>query len=133
MQEQTGRRRFPIGAELQSGQAHLRVWAPRCHHVAVLIDGSARADVALRAEGNGYFSGSVSGLGVGGRYRFRLDEEEKLHPDPASRFQPEGPGGPSEVIEPRAFAWADRDWPGVSPRGQVVSELHVGTFTAEGT
>ncbi|HTB59876.1 MAG TPA: malto-oligosyltrehalose trehalohydrolase [Polyangia bacterium] len=133
MQEQTGRRRFPIGAELQSGQAHLRVWAPRCHHVAVLIDGSARADVALRAEGNGYFSGSVSGLGVGGRYRFRLDEEEKLHPDPASRFQPEGPGGPSEVIEPRAFAWADRDWPGVSPRGQVIYELHVGTFTAEGT
>jgi maltooligosyltrehalose trehalohydrolase len=133
MVEQADRRRFPIGAEVQSGQAHLRVWAPRCRRVAVVIDGSVRPDVALVAEGNGYFSGSATGLVSGGRYRFRLDEQQTLYPDPASRFQPDGPSGPSEVIEPRAFAWADGDWPGVSPRGQVIYELHIGTFTAEGT
>jgi len=133
MVEQADRRRFPIGAELQSGQAHLRVWAPRCRRVAVVIDGSVRPDVALVAEGNGYFSGPAAGLVSGGRYRFRLDEQQTLYPDPASRFQPDGPSGPSEVIEPRAFEWTDRDWPGVSPRGQVIYELHIGTFTAEGT
>jgi maltooligosyltrehalose trehalohydrolase len=133
MVEQADRRRFPIGAELQSGQTHLRVWAPRCRRVAVVLDGSARPEIALSAEGNGYFSGSAAGLGGGGRYRFRLDDQEKLYPDPASRFQPEGPCGPSEVIEPRAFVWQDDDWRGVSPRGQVIYELHVGTFTTEGT
>ena len=101
--------------------------------MAVVIAGSARPEIALSPEGNGYFSGSVTGLINGGRYRFRLDGQEKLYPDPASRFQPEGPHGPSEVIEPRAFQWNDRDWRGVSPRGQVIYELHVGTFTAEGT
>ena len=133
MVERAEQRRFPIGAEVQSGDTHLRVWAPRCRRVAVVIDSSARPEVALSAEGNGYFSGSATGLRSGGRYRFRLDHEAKLYPDPASRFQPEGPSGPSEVIEPRAFEWTDRDWPGVSRRGQVIYELHVGTFTAEGT
>jgi len=133
MVEQADRRRFPIGAEVQSGHAHLRVWAPRCGRVAVVIEGSARSEIALSAEGNGYFSGSATGLGAGGRYWFRLDDQKKLYPDPASRFQPEGPSGPSEVIEPRAFEWTDLDWRGVSPRGQVIYELHVGTFTAEGT
>ena len=130
---QADRRRFPIGAELRSGQAHLRVWAPRCRQVAVVFDSLARPEIALSPEGNGYFSGLATGLGDGGRYRFRLDDQDKLYPDPASRFQPEGPSGPSEVIEPRAFKWNDRDWRGVSPRGQVIYELHVGTFTVEGT
>src|SRR5450631_335074 len=133
MVEQADRRRFPIGAEVQFGHAHLRVWAPRCGRVAVVIEGSARSEIALSAEGNGYFSGSATGLGAGGRYWFRLDDQRKLYPDPASRFQPEGPSGPSEVIEPRAFEWTDLDWRGVSPRGQVIYELHVGTFTAAGT
>src|SRR5665811_1802907 len=91
MVEQADRRRFPIGAEVQSGHAHLRVWAPRCGRVAVVIEGSARSEIALSAEGNGYFSGSATGLGAGGRYWFRLDDQKKLYPDPASRFQPEGP------------------------------------------
>ncbi len=130
---QADERRFPIGAELQSGHAHLRVWAPRRRRVTVVIDGTTRPEIALSPEGNGYFSGPAIGLESGGRYRFRLDDEDQLYPDPASRFQPEGPSGPSEVIEPRAFEWTDGDWRGVSPRGQVIYELHVGTFTAEGT
>ena len=55
------------------------------------------------------------------------------YPDPASRFQPDGPHGPSEVVDPAAFRWTDRRWPGIPREGQVVYELHVGTFTAAGT
>jgi maltooligosyltrehalose trehalohydrolase len=130
---QAEERRFPIGAEVQCGHAHLRVWAPERRRVSVVIDRPTRREIALSAEGNGYFSGSATGLAGGGRYRFRLDDDEKLYPDPASRFQPEGPCGPSEVIEPGAFEWTDVDWRGASSRGQVVYELHIGTFTAEGT
>ncbi|HEY2155541.1 MAG TPA: malto-oligosyltrehalose trehalohydrolase, partial [Isosphaeraceae bacterium] len=58
---------------------------------------------------------------------------EKTMPDPASRWQPEGPHGPSCVVDPAAFAWTDRDWRGLSIRGQVLYEMHIGTFTSEGT
>src|SRR5690606_24057871 len=54
-------------------------------------------------------------------------------PDPASRFQPEGPHGPSSIVDPSGFRWTDGDWPGPDLRGQVLYELHVGTFTPEGT
>lgn len=86
----------------------------------------------LEPEGNGYFSGLVRQGVAGDRYRYRLDGGE-AYPDPASRFQPDGPHGPSEVIDPSAFAWADAGWPGVKLDGQVLYELHVGTFTREGT
>src|SRR5262249_19808182 len=55
------------------------------------------------------------------------------YPDPASRFQPAGPHGPSEVIDPRAFTWTDAGWPGVPREKQVLYEMHIGTFTAAGT
>ena len=67
------------------------------------------------------------------RYRFRLDDDPNTYPDPASRFQPDGPHGPSEIVDPKTFQWTDSDWPGVSLLGQVIYELHVGTFTQEGT
>jgi maltooligosyltrehalose trehalohydrolase len=85
----------------------------------------------LACEPGGYFSGFAEGAGAGTRYRFRLDGGD-AYPDPASRFQPEGPHGPSEVIDP-AFAWTDGEWRGLAPEGQVFYELHVGTFTREGT
>jgi maltooligosyltrehalose trehalohydrolase len=69
---------------------------------------------------------------VGDSYRFRLDGQKSC-PDPASRFQPEGPHGPSVIVDPRRFAWRDHSWPGVRMPGQVIYELHVGTFTPEGT
>jgi maltooligosyltrehalose trehalohydrolase len=84
------------------------------------------------AEGNGYFSGYTANATAGTRYRFRLDGRDAF-PDPASRFQPEGPHGPSIVIDPTQFEWSDADWPGVSIDGQVIYELHVGTFTEAGT
>src|SRR4029450_4178566 len=65
--------------------------------------------------------------------RPRLDREPQLYPDPASRYQPEGPHGPSEVIDPSLFPWTDDAWRGVPLEGQVFYELHIGTFTPEGT
>ncbi len=75
----------------------------------------------------------MAGLEVGGRYAFLLDDDARPYPDPASRFQPEGPHGPSEVVDPGAFAWTDADWKGPAAKGQVAYELHLGTFTPEGT
>jgi len=71
---------------------------------------------------DGYFSGHVTGAGARFRYRFRLDDDETLYPDPASRFQPDGPHGPSEVIDPSGFRWTDSDWRGASLQGQVLYE-----------
>jgi maltooligosyltrehalose trehalohydrolase len=124
-------RRLPVGAEpVVGGEAHFRVWAPAAHRVEVVVDGGAATQLA--PEPGGYFSGVADGARVGTRYRYRLGGD-KAYPDPASRFQPEGPHGPSEVVDPSAFNWSDRDWCGVSLPGQVVYELHLGTFTPAGT
>jgi maltooligosyltrehalose trehalohydrolase len=124
------RRRFPVGAEyLGNGQTHIRVWAPASREATVV---SAGTSTPLAAENAGYFSGLVA-LTPGSRYQFQLTDGERLYPDPASRFQPDGPHGSSEVIDPAGFTWTDSAWPGVQIAGQVVYEMHVGTFTREGT
>lgn len=122
-------RRVPVGAEPHGEGTHFRVWAPRAQTVDVQDASGWRT--SLKPEGDGYFSG-VAPLGVGARYRYRLDDGE-AYPDPASRFQPEGPHGPSAVVDPRAFRWTDGAWRGVQRAGQVIYEMHVGTFTREGT
>jgi maltooligosyltrehalose trehalohydrolase len=123
-------RRLPVGAEVVPEGVHFRVWAPARREVDVLLeDGSS---VPLAPEPGGYFSGLLAGVGDGARYRFRVDGGE-AYPDPASRFQPEGPHGPSQVVDPTRFRWTDAAAPGLSARGQVLYELHVGTFTPEGT
>jgi maltooligosyltrehalose trehalohydrolase len=124
-------RRLPIGAEVvDSRTTHVRLWAPRRSRVEAITTAGVRA--LLTREADGYFSGTIA-ASAGDRYQFRLDDEDKLYPDPASRYQPEGPHGPSEIVDPAAFAWTDRGWAGASRDGQVVYELHVGTFTPEGT
>ncbi|HEV2845967.1 MAG TPA: malto-oligosyltrehalose trehalohydrolase, partial [Thermoanaerobaculia bacterium] len=125
------KRRLPIGAEVTPEGVHFRVWAPRRERVEVVFEGSGRA-VELTAEKGGYFSGLAKGIGAGALYRFRLDGGDAF-PDPASRFQPEGPHGPSQVIDPSTFEWSDQDWRGVTRDGQVLYEMHIGTFTREGT
>ncbi|HYI16034.1 MAG TPA: alpha-amylase family glycosyl hydrolase, partial [Thermomicrobiales bacterium] len=128
-------RRLPIGVELRSdGGADVRVWAPRCGLVAFVLESSDGAviETPLAAEPDGYYAGFVAGAGAGSRYRLRLDQGA-AYPDPASRFQPEGPHGSSEIVDPTAFVWSDGGWSGVGLRGAVIYELHVGTFTAAGT
>src|SRR4051812_43371169 len=129
-------RRLPIGVELNNdGEAHARVWAPDRESVELVIYGRGNdieRTVSLEPEDDGYFSASVADLRPGTRYRFRLDRGEAF-PDPASRYQPEGPHGPSQIVDPTAFRWTDTRWPGLSLRGQVISEIHIGTFTPDGT
>ena len=123
-------RRLPVGAEiLSSGGAHFRVWAPRRRSVEVALEGGG---TPLSAEGGGYFSGTVREARAGTLYKYRLDGGESF-PDPASRFQPEGPHGPSQVIDPAAYPWRIRAGKGLSLPGQILYEMHVGTFTTEGT
>jgi maltooligosyltrehalose trehalohydrolase len=127
------RRRLPIGAEyLGDGRVHFRVWAPRAPGIAVVVGGDVATALLPEAEHAGYFSGEAA-ASPGARYQFRIDGDEKLYPDPASRFQPEGPHGPSMVVDPSSFRWTDAAWRGVSLEGQVVYELHIGTFTRAGT
>jgi maltooligosyltrehalose trehalohydrolase len=132
---------MPVGAEpIDDRHTHVRVWAPKVRRVDVVVtpqnSGSPSAGRAepftLAAEAGGYFAGTIDAR-VGDLYQFRLDDGEKLLPDPASRFQPAGPHGPSEIVDPAAFAWSDGGWPGIGPTGQVIYELHLGTFTPEGT
>jgi maltooligosyltrehalose trehalohydrolase len=128
-------RRYPAGAELSpEGGVHFRVWAPIRQRVEVVLEGpEAEGVFPLQAEGNGYFSAHIEDAEPGTRYRFRLDGDPFLYPDPASRFQPDGPHGPSQVVDPWAYRWSDMDWKGVPRNGQVLYELHIGTFTNEGT
>jgi maltooligosyltrehalose trehalohydrolase len=125
-------RRLPVGAELVDGdRTHLRVWAPAAREVhAVVPTSNTRA--ALASEGGGYFSGLIAAR-AGDRYCFELDRGGHRYPDPASRFQPDGPHGLSQIVDPSTFVWTDRDWSGVGSKNQVLYELHAGTFTPDGT
>ncbi len=124
-------RRLPVGAEPQpQGGTHFRVWAPAAHEVSLEFDGGGSQP--LETEPGGYFSALVAGVGAGARYRFRLDRDRAL-PDPATRFQPDGPHGSSEIIDPSGFAWTDEGWRGIAPEQLVIYELHIGTYTPEGS
>jgi maltooligosyltrehalose trehalohydrolase len=132
MQAKGMSRRLPIGAEPRdNGGVHFRVWAPRARHVDVVPESDAPA-VGLSPEPDGYHAGVVEAASAGTRYRVRLDGD-RLLPDPASRFQPEGPHGPSCVVDASSFRWTDGAWRGIGLAGQVIYEMHVGTFTPEGT
>ncbi len=127
-------RRLPIGAELVAGGTSFRVWAPAAKKVTLVVEAPDRREVALRAESDGYHAAHDDRLAAGARYRYRLDDSPALHADPASRYQPDGPFGPSQVVDPHDAAWTDATWPGITdPCKQVIYELHVGTFTPEGT
>ncbi len=132
MSPTTSARRFAVGAEVEEGGTLFRVWAPDRKRVSVVDCSGDRPEQLLLLEENGYHSGHVTGMRGGARYLFRLDDEPKLYPDPASRFQPEGPHGPSQVVESSTFAWQDSGFE-ESPDARVIYELHLGTFTKEGT
>ena len=131
-------RRYPIGAELiGANETHFRVWAPKAQRIDVVLEDSAEKNAnrtfhPLACEDGGYFSG-VARASAGSLYRFRVNNAVHFHPDPASRFQPHGPHGPSQVVDPTRFQWTDSEWPGVKLKGQIIYEMHIGTFTAEGT
>lgn len=124
-------RRFPVGAEVTDGGTHFRVWAPERNQVDVILE-NRKITVPLQKDSLGYFEGFTASAHVGDLYRFRLDAKDAFG-DPASRFQPESVHGPSQIIDSSAFTWTDQEWKGVSIQGQIIYEMHVGTFTEEGT
>ncbi len=96
---------MPIGAEWLSEGVHFRVWAPQRERVEVVLEDGRSA--RLQREDDGYFATLVDGVEPGALYRYRLDDEDGAYPDPASRFQPSGPHGPSEVVSAEDFHWTD--------------------------
>jgi maltooligosyltrehalose trehalohydrolase len=123
-----------LGAWPEAGGVRFRVWAPERRTVALVLEvpGKEPTAPALERDRDGYWSALVPGLPAGALYRYRLDGEGPF-PDPASRFQPEGVHGPSRVVDPSRFAWQATGWTGISLEDLVVYELHVGTFSPEGT
>jgi len=135
----SAKRRYPIGAEvIGENQTHFRVWAPKARELDVVVEpgpNSPRTFHSLTPEPGGYFSGIIN-AGAGTLYRFRVNGGEIFYPDPASRFQSGGPHGSSYIIDPGQFQWTDSKWPGsanAGMKGQIIYEMHIGTFTKEGT
>ncbi|HEU0217189.1 MAG TPA: malto-oligosyltrehalose trehalohydrolase [Stellaceae bacterium] len=125
-------RRLPVGAEPQpDGGVHFRLWAPAATEVWLDINDSDAHRTT--PEHGGYFSALVKTASAGARYGFRLNRSERRLPDPVSRFQPEGPHGLSEIVDPTVFTWTDAAWRGVPAERLVIYEMHVGTFTPEGS
>jgi len=120
-----------LGAQVEGEGVRFRVWAPKRARVDVVLEETGRSFPLLKDE-RGYFSGLVPIAAVGMTYRYRLDNGD-VFPDPCSRYQPQGPHGPSLIVDPAAYAWRTTEWPGLRMPGQVIYELHVGTFTPEGT
>jgi maltooligosyltrehalose trehalohydrolase len=124
---------IPLGATIQDGGVHFAVWAPAATSVEVEVHGEdGLTHHPLVSGAQGLREGLIPELAAGSRYKYRLDGGQS-YPDPASRFQPEGVHGPSEVIDPLAFRWSDGTWPGVMIDDLIVYELHVGAYTPRGT
>lgn len=126
---------MPFGAAVAADEAvRFRLWAPSAKRV-VLQAGTAtggKLQADLNEEKGGWFELAVAGLGARTTYNYRIDDAVDV-PDPASRFNPDGVLGPSVVVDPGAFEWNDDDWRGREWHESVIYELHVGTFTREGT
>jgi maltooligosyltrehalose trehalohydrolase len=124
---------MPFGAELVAdGRVRFRLWAPKAQRVDLLIENPQPESVLLTRMESGWFDATTRAATAGTHYRFQIDGETMV-PDPASRFQPFDVHGPSEVFDPQAFDWKDEQWRGRPWEETVIYELHVGTFTPEGT
>jgi len=122
---------MPFGARVrEQGGVDFRLWAPGAKQVQLLL-GDGRC-LPAAADAEGWCHVEVPDAAHGTRYQWRIDDELNV-PDPASRSNPEGPHAASEVIAPQRFEWTDDDWRGRPWHEAVIYELHVGTFTPEGT
>lgn len=124
------RHKLPFGAELERDGTRFRLWAPRAAGVSLRLEGDRPVDLAMAGDGNGWFALTTERAAPGARYRYLVDGAP--YPDPASRRQPEGVHGPSEVVDPQAYDWSDADWRGRPWEEIVLYELHLGTFAATG-
>ncbi|MFO1430814.1 MAG: glycogen debranching protein GlgX [Candidatus Competibacteraceae bacterium] len=131
------RRRYfmPFGAQvLEGGRIRFRLWAPVAERVEVLLEGAGGGAIILpmeAREGN-WYELTTDRAKVGDFYRYRINGVRKV-PDPASRYNPQGVHGPSQILEPGQFVWNDRNWRGRPWEEAVIYELHIGAFTPQGT
>ncbi|WP_026431098.1 malto-oligosyltrehalose trehalohydrolase [Paracidovorax oryzae] len=127
---------MPIGARLlPEGGVHFTLWAPAASRLTLhhrIAPGTEPAQVAARRDADGFWQATVREAGPDTLYQWQADDGP-LVPDPASRSNPDGPHGPSRVTDPAAFDWKTEDWTGRPWNETVLYELHVGTFTPEGT
>src|SRR5260370_4678980 len=124
--------RCELGAcYLGNGRCQFLVWAPYADSPGVLLQCDGKDAVPMAAEARGYYGLRLDDVAPGTRYRYVLSEG-KIRPDPASRFQPEGVHGPSEVIDP-FYAWTDEGWKNPPLAEYVLYELHPGAFSTAGT
>ena len=124
---------MPFGAEcLEKGRAVFRLWAPAASKVDLVLEYGAGVQRQKMARLERNWFELMTEAEPGTKYRYQIDGEQEV-PDPASRFQPKDVHGPSELIDAGAFEWKDESWRGRPWREAVIYELHVGTFTQEGT
>jgi len=122
-----------LGAWADNDGVRFRVWAPHSKRVDVMYDcAGAPAAMPLEPLGDGTFGGWIPGISSGATYSFQLDGERVL-PDPASRYQPDGVRGPSAIVDGGAFPWTDASWRGRTLADLLLYELHVGAFSEAGT
>lgn len=126
--------KLDVGAEVtERGSVLFRVWAPKVQTLALrIVSGKRTGTFPLDEEDEGFFSGAIEGAAAGDQYLYLLGDGA-VRPDPASRCQPGGVHGVSQVVDPRLFPWKDDGWHGIPLEEYVIYELHVGTFTREGT
>jgi 1,4-alpha-glucan branching enzyme len=124
--------RMPFGAELAEGGASFRLWAPACESVELQLGRERGRSVPMHRTAEGWHATELDELAPGTAYSFKVDGGDPV-PDPASRANPWNPEGPSVLVDPCAHEWRDDDWRGRPWHEAVVYELHIGTFTPEGT
>jgi len=117
---------------LSNDRCRFVLWAPRADRVDLCLVGDTTRLLPMERSTSGYWHLNADGVAPGARYTYRLDGGPE-RPDPVSRFQPEGPHGPSAVVDAASFPWTDADWTGVPLKDYVVYEMHIGTFSPEGT
>jgi malto-oligosyltrehalose trehalohydrolase len=122
---------MPFGAQLRSdGAVRFRLWAPSHNRIRLQLAG--QAELEMQPRDGGWHELVTERAGAGAQYRFVLPDGSRV-PDPASRYQPNDVHGPSEVIDPNAYAWRDRNWKGRPWEEAVLYEVHIGAFTPQGT
>lgn len=127
---------YSFGALVRQAGVDFSIWAPSRSQVELALvnpQGEAERFFSLQRREDGFFAIHLEEAKPGDLYMYRLDGAGQLFPDPASRFQPYGVHGPSQVVDSSVYQWKDADWAGLPLEGQVLYELHIGTFTAEGT
>lgn len=122
---------MPFGATVKRDYVVFRLFAPACKCVKLDLVGLPEP-ILMQADGSGWHELSTPAASAGSEYRYVLEDGTSV-PDPASRYQPRDVHGPSEVMDPNGYIWSDSDWRGRRWEETVLYELHVGTFTPEGT